>query len=96
MRNADLFRGALELADDDRHDPYEDAETPEPCRGCNRTDCGEQCAAFRAWLAVAYLDWDAAMAERDAADLADELSRCDRCMRPECGGNCADFKTAVA
>jgi hypothetical protein len=59
MRNADLFRGALELADDDRHDPY-DAETPEPCRGCNRTDCGEQCAEFRAWLTVAYLDWDAA------------------------------------
>jgi hypothetical protein len=84
MRNAELFRGVLELPDDDRHDPY-DTETPEPCRGCNRTDCGEQCAEFRAWLAVAYLAWD-------AAGDADELSRCDWCMRPECGGNCADFK----
>lgn len=47
--------------DDDRHDPR-DSETPEPCRGCNRTDCDSQCAEFRAWLTVAYLDWDAAQA----------------------------------
>lgn len=44
--------GPLDSADAD--------ETPEPCRGCNRTDCGEQCAEYRAWLTVAYLDWDAA------------------------------------
>jgi hypothetical protein len=44
-------------------------ETPEPCRGCGRTDCGEQCAQFRAWLTVAYLDWDAA-GGGDADDLA--------------------------
>jgi hypothetical protein len=46
-------------ADDDRHDPYQ-AETPEPCRGCNSLHCDSECAEFRAWLTVAYLDWDAA------------------------------------
>lgn len=46
-------------ADDDRHDPHA-AETPAPCRGCGRTDCGEQCLEFRAWLTVAWLERDAA------------------------------------
>lgn len=84
-----LFLHAAELADDDRDDPRADSETPEPCRGCGRRDCDSECAEFRAWLAVAYLDWD-------AAEDADEPSRCDRCMRPECSGNCADFDAEVA
>jgi hypothetical protein len=60
MRNADLFRNALETDDDGADDSPYDAETPEPCRGCNRADCGEQCAEFREWLTVAWLAVDAA------------------------------------
>jgi hypothetical protein len=66
VRNAELFRGALELPDDDRNDPHAD-ETPEPCRGCNRTDCGEQCAEFRAWLTVVWLQVDTADRASQAA-----------------------------
>ena len=80
-----LWNAAAELQDDDRFDPH-DAETPDPCRGCGRPDCDSECAAYRQWLTVAYLDWDAA--ERPSA--------CDWCGRSECTGYCAAFKEGVA
>jgi hypothetical protein len=57
--NTRLFLQAAELADDDRHDPH-DSETPEPCRGCGRRDCGGDCPEYIEWLRFSFLVWDAA------------------------------------
>lgn len=59
---------AGERPDDEPYGPDDrDAETPEPCRGCGSIHCASECAAYRAWQAVAWLEHAEAVRDLDAA-----------------------------